>query len=114
VVFLTLAEVFLTLTEGFPRFFLSCKAHARVKLAKTGHGLHSSKVVVICVGLLLFVSFSVLFVCKCVQYYCHRVATQLQLTNIIISSRSCEVGKLFGGCYDEETPRGASCFVKGP
>jgi len=23
-----------------------------------------------------------LFVCKCVLYYCHRVATQLQLTNI--------------------------------
>jgi hypothetical protein len=30
----------------------------------------------------LFVSFCVLFVCKCVLYYCHRVATQLQLTNI--------------------------------
>ena len=27
-------------------------------------------------------SFCVLFVCKCVLYYCHRVATQLQLTNI--------------------------------
>jgi hypothetical protein len=26
-----------------------------------------------------FVSFSVLFVCICVLYYCHRVATQLQL-----------------------------------
>jgi len=25
------------------------------------------------------VSFCVLFVCKCVLYYCHRVATQLQL-----------------------------------
>jgi hypothetical protein len=34
---------------------------------------------------ILFVStvlFYVLFVCKCVLYYCHWVATQLQLTNI--------------------------------
>jgi hypothetical protein len=28
------------------------------------------------------VSFCVLFVCKCVLYYCDREATQLQLTNI--------------------------------
>jgi len=34
----------------------------------------------------LFVSivlYYVLFVCKCVLYYCHRVATRLQLTNIL-------------------------------
>ena len=31
-----------TLTEVFPCFFLSCKANARVKPAKTGHGPHSS------------------------------------------------------------------------
>ena len=60
-----------TLTEGFPCFFLSCKANARVKLAKTGHGPQSSKLVVICVVLLLFVLFYVFFVCKCVWYYCH-------------------------------------------
>ena len=29
-----------TLTEVFPCFFLSCKANARVKLAKTGHSPH--------------------------------------------------------------------------
>jgi hypothetical protein len=65
-VFLNLNEVSLTLTEVFPCFFLSCKANARVKLAKTGHSPHSSKLVVICVVLLLFVLFYVLFVCKCV------------------------------------------------
>jgi hypothetical protein len=31
-----------TLTEVFPCFFLSRKANARVKPAKTGHGPHSS------------------------------------------------------------------------
>jgi len=30
------------LTEVFPCFFLSCKANARVKPAKTGNGSHSS------------------------------------------------------------------------
>jgi len=80
-VFLTLTEVFRTLTEVSPCLFLSCKANAMVKLAKTGHGPHSSKLVVICVVLLLFVLFYALFVCSRVLYYCHRVSTQLQLTN---------------------------------
>jgi hypothetical protein len=31
-----------TLTEVFPCFFLSCNANARVYLANTGHGPHSS------------------------------------------------------------------------
>ena len=65
-VFRNLTEVFLTLTEVFPCFFLSCKANARVKLAKTGHGPHSSTLACICVVRLLFVLFYVLFVCKCV------------------------------------------------
>jgi hypothetical protein len=62
-VLLNLTEV-LTLTEVFPCFFLSCKANARVKLAKTGHDPPSSVNVVICVVWLLFVLFYVLFVCK--------------------------------------------------
>jgi hypothetical protein len=67
-VLLNLTEVFVTLTEVYPCFFLSCKENAKVKLAKTGHGPHSSKLVVICVVRLLFVLFCVLFVCKCVRY----------------------------------------------
>ena len=51
-----------TLTEVFLFFFLSCKANARVKLAKMLHCQRSSKLVVICVVLLLFVLFYVLFV----------------------------------------------------
>jgi hypothetical protein len=53
--------------QVFPCFFLSCKANARVKPAKTGHGLHYSK---------MFVLFHVLFVlyhsvyCLCVNVYC--------------------------------------------
>jgi len=64
-VFLNVTEVFLILTEVSPCFFLSCKSNARVKLAKTGHGPHSSTLVVICVVRLLFVLFYVLFVCTC-------------------------------------------------
>ena len=70
-----------TLTEVFPCFFLSCKANARVNLAKTGHGPHSPKLLC-CPMYFCFVSFCVLFLCKCVLYYCHRVTTQLQLINI--------------------------------
>jgi hypothetical protein len=49
-----------TLTEAFPCFFLSCKANARVKPAKMGHGPYSSKI---------FVLFYVLFV-LCRSVYC--------------------------------------------
>jgi asparagine synthetase B (glutamine-hydrolysing) len=72
-VFLNLTEVFLKLAEVFPFFFLSCKANARVKLAKTGHGPHS-----MFFGCYLYCS----MYCLCVNVYCHRVSTQLQLINI--------------------------------
>ena len=68
-----------TLTEVFPYFFLGCKANARVILAKTGHGPHSSKIVVL--FYVLFILYCSMY-CLCVNVYCHRVTTQLQLTNI--------------------------------
>ena len=55
-----------TLTEVFPCFFLCCKANVRVILAKTGHGPHSSKIVVLFYVLFVLYLFYVLFVCKCV------------------------------------------------
>jgi len=82
-----------TLTEVFPCFFLSCKANARVKPRKDGarpalflifvlfYVFFVLFYVFLCCSLCIFrfVSFSVLFVCICILYYCHRVATQLQL-----------------------------------
>ena len=75
--------------EVYPCFFLGCRANARVILAKTGHGPHSSKNVV-----LFYVLFGLYcsMYCLCVNVYCHRVTTQLQLTNIsyhIIDKHVC-------------------------
>ena len=95
---LTLTEVSLTLTEVFPYFFLSCKANARVKLVKTGHGPHCPTLVVICVVRLLFVLFGCYLCCSvyclCVNVYCHRVTTQLQLINISYQYQ----------CFDTSSP----------
>jgi hypothetical protein len=64
---LTVVYVFLdaaTLTEVFPCFFLGFKANARVQLAKTGHGPHSSKTVVL--FYVLFVLYRSMY-CLCVN-----------------------------------------------
>jgi hypothetical protein len=55
-----------TLTAGFPCFFLSSKANAKGMTRKDGArpALFQNFCVVLCI--LCFVSFSVLFVCKCV------------------------------------------------
>jgi hypothetical protein len=39
-------------------------------------------ILLLCWVFCFIVLFCVLFVCKCVLYYCYRVSTQLQLTNI--------------------------------
>ena len=75
-----------TLTEVLPCFFVSYKANARVKLAKMGHGPHSSKTFCVVLCIVCFVSFCVLYVCKCVLYCCHWVATQLQFNKYHIVS----------------------------
>jgi len=67
------------LTEVLPCFFLGCKANARVILAKTGHDPHTSKIVVL--FYVLFILYCSMY-CLCLNVYCHRVTTQLQLTNI--------------------------------
>jgi hypothetical protein len=68
--------------------------YCRIMLHKTQYGMlvlcycitHSYFYVCSVLGLLFIVLFCVLFVCKCVLYYCHRIATQLQLTSISYTS----------------------------
>jgi len=52
-----------SLAEGFPCFFLSCKANARVKPTKTGHGPHSSKF--LCCSMYCLFCVVLCFVCVC-------------------------------------------------
>ena len=69
-----------TLTEVFPCFFLTCKANARVYLAKKGHGPHSSYSVNCVVLCIVLCRLCCSMYCLCVNvYYCHRVPTKLQL-----------------------------------
>ena len=53
---------------------------ARVIKVKTSEGKCCSMYFCVVLCIVCFVTYSVLFVCVCVLNYCHRVATQLQLT----------------------------------
>jgi hypothetical protein len=58
------------------------------------------------------VLFCVLFVCKCVLYYCHWVSTQLQLTNIYIYI-SYHISTLFHSIQHVLTDTAHHCMVVG-
>jgi hypothetical protein len=97
---LNLTEVSLTLIEGFSCFFFSCKANARVKLVKTGHGPHSSTLVDICVVRLLFVLFGC-YLCCSVVICVFRLLFVLFVCYLCCSVVICVVRLLFVlfGCY---------------
>jgi len=77
----------------FRAFFLSCNADVRLKLAKTGHGPHSSTLVVICVVWSLFMLFYVLFVCKCILLPGDNLIADNEY--IITDKNECSVGANF-------------------
>jgi len=64
---LTLCLCMSILTEVFPCFLLSCKANARVKPAKTGHGPHSSKFLCCCMYCLFCVVLCIVCVYMCTE-----------------------------------------------
>jgi hypothetical protein len=72
-----------TPTEVFQCFSLSCKANARHNSQRRGMARTSQFTSQFFLIIMYAPSsvFCVLFVCKCVLYYCHRVSTQLQLNN---------------------------------
>jgi hypothetical protein len=112
-----------TLTEVFPCFFLSCKGKCQGKTLKDGArpALLPNFCVVPCI--VCFVSFFVLFVCKCALNYCHWVATQLQLTNISYHIITCVMPECHGWAshlFPDQIPRlksrlldRLSCFFVG-
>ena len=104
--------------------FLSCKANARVKLAKSVHGPHLFRIIAFCVVPVIVLSYCLyavlLLLCctvivllcyylccpmywLCVLYHCHRVLAQFQLTNISYHIILQEEKKKF--CQESESQR---------
>ena len=79
-----------TLTEVFPCSFSVERQMPGYTLQRRGTAHTLPK---------LSVLFYVLFVCKCVLYYCHRVSTQLRLTNISIYIYLFLLGHKNGNCF---------------
>jgi len=67
-----------TLTEVFSVLFLSCKANARVKLAKSVHGPHLFRIIVFCVVLVIVLcyclyAFLLLLCCTVIVLLCYHL-----------------------------------------
>jgi hypothetical protein len=76
-----------TLWLPWLRFFraFSSVVRPRVKLAKTGHGPHSSKLVVICVVLLLFVLFCRYLCCSvAIVFYCCYLCCSVNICAVLM------------------------------
>jgi len=75
-------------------FFYHCIYGCMFRMLMFNFVNHLFLLLCLCILIVMYVPFSVfcfivlfcvLFVCKCVLYYCHRVSTQLQLTKYITS-----------------------------
>jgi len=94
-----------TLTEGFPCFFLSLKAYARVKLAKMGHGPHSFKCLYCSVYYLFCVVLCSVFVKMCTVLLSPG-GYPITVNKYIISSKFKYVGKTTFAITKEITVKG--------
>ena len=63
--------------------FLSCKANARVKLAKSGHGPHLFRIIVFCVVLVIVLCYF-LYAAVVIMLYCYRVALLLFVLSYVL------------------------------